>query len=65
MNKWPYYEHITRLWEDFSCWGGGGLSKNVGYYGWLMMKNLKKKKKKKNWLKHPKAVPKNEIWTKI
>ena len=23
MNKWPYYEHITRLWEDFSCWGGG------------------------------------------
>ena len=38
-----------------------GLIKNVNRRGWPMTK----KKKKKHWLKHPKAVPKNEIWTKI
>ena len=32
---------------------GGGLSKNVGHYGWPTTKN----EKKKNWLKRPKAVP--------
>ena len=35
------------------------LSKNVGNHGWPVTKNLKK-----HWLKRPKAVPKNEIWTK-
>ena len=43
---------------------GGELSKNVGHHGWLVTKK-NKKNKKKNWLKCPKAVPKNEIWTKI
>ena len=37
------------------------MSKNVGHHGWPTTKN----KKKKHWLKRPKAVPKNEIWTKI
>ena len=36
-------------------------SKNVSHHGWPTTKNLKRK----HWLKHPKAVPKNEIWTKI
>ena len=35
----------------------------------MMMKNVEMRKNAKNkikpWLKRPKAVPKNEIWTKI
>ena len=38
----------------------GGLSKNVGHHG-----QRQKIEKKKHWLKHSKAVPKKEIWTKI
>ena len=40
---------------------GGGLSKNVGHYGWPTTKNEKKK-----LAKAPQSSPpKNEIWTKI
>ena len=39
---------------------GGRLRKNVSHHGWPTRKN-----KKKHWLKRPKAVPQNEIWTKI
>ena len=41
---------------------GGGLSKNVGHYGWPTTKNEKKKKLAKAPQGSP---PKNEIWTKI
>ena len=40
--------------------GGVRLSKNFGHHGWPATKN-----KKKHWLKRPKAVPENEISTKI
>ena len=48
--------------------GGKRLSKNIGHHGWS---ETKKKTTHTHthththWLKYPKAVPKNEIWTKI
>ena len=54
--------HRYRTVGSFFMMGGagGGLSRNVGYYGWPTTK-----KKKKSWLKRPRAVPTNEIWTKV
>ena len=40
---------------------GERLSKNFGCHGWADDKKIFKK----NWLKRPKAVAKNKIWTKI
>ena len=40
------------------CVGGGGLSKNVGLHGWPGTKMLKL-----HWLKFPKTVPKNKLWS--
>ena len=53
---WTYYRTV----ESFFMVGGGEV--------WLKMLAtivVQRQKLKKHWLKRPKVVPKNEIWTKI
>ena len=48
-------EKKLRIWTLFTQWRG--LSKNVS--------RRRQKIEKKSWLKRPRAVSKNQIWTKI